>query len=97
MPQLKREVNRVICPILDNHACTDYLHWPVLFRASLSTSLQTCWRTFLQGLPEPFTPTQSPASLLYYIVHHDARGLAAGEARIPQLRDDSCPGDCAEL
>ena len=68
MPQLEREVNRVICPILDNHACTEYLHRPVVCRAVLSTSLQTCERIFLQGLPEPFASPPSLAGLRTYAI-----------------------------
>jgi len=68
MPQLEREVNRVICPILDNHACTEYLHRPVVCRAVLSTSLQTCERIFLHGQSEPFASPKSLGALRSYIV-----------------------------
>jgi len=68
MPQLEREVNRVICPILDNHACTEYLHRPVVCRAVLSTSLASCERIFLNGSPETFAAPTSLGGLRTYIV-----------------------------
>ncbi len=68
MPQLEREVNRVICPILDNHACTEYLHRPVVCRAVLSTSLPSCERIFLGGISEPFAAPPSLGGLRSYVV-----------------------------
>jgi Fe-S-cluster containining protein len=68
MPQLEREVHRVICPILDNHACSEYLHRPVVCRAVLSTSLEACQRIFLQASPETFTSPGSLGGLRSYIV-----------------------------
>jgi hypothetical protein len=54
MPQLQREVDRVVCPILEDHACAAYIHRPVVCRAVLSTSLESCVRIFTQGAREPF-------------------------------------------
>ena len=68
MPQLEREVSRVICPILDNHASTEYLHRPVVCRAVLSSSLPTCEQIFLNGAAEPFAAPVSLAGLRSYIV-----------------------------
>ena len=68
MPQLQREIDRVNCPILDNHACSEYLHRPVVCRAVLSTSLDTCERIFLKGSNIPFTAPPSLGSLRSYII-----------------------------
>ncbi|MBY0508887.1 MAG: YkgJ family cysteine cluster protein [Rhodospirillaceae bacterium] len=54
MPQLQREVDRVVCPILEDHACSAYANRPVVCRAVLSTSLDSCLRIFTQGIGEPF-------------------------------------------
>jgi Fe-S-cluster containining protein len=68
MPQLQREIDRVICPILDNHACSEYLARPVVCRAVLSTSLGTCERIFLKGANEPFTAPLSLGALRSFMI-----------------------------
>lgn len=68
MPQLQREIDRVICPILDNHACSEYAHRPVVCRAVLSTSLAVCERIFMKGSSEAFTAPPSLAGLRSYMV-----------------------------
>jgi hypothetical protein len=49
MPQMQREVDRVICPILEDHACAAYLNRPIVCRAVLSTSLDSCVKFFQQN------------------------------------------------
>jgi hypothetical protein len=68
MPQLQREVTRVICPILEEHACGEYDARPLVCRAVLSTSLETCVRIFTQGANEPFTAPKSLGALRSYMV-----------------------------
>ena len=68
MPQLEREIDRVICPILDNHACSEYLARPVVCRAVLSTSLPTCEQIFLKGESVPFTPPPSLGALRSFLI-----------------------------
>ncbi len=68
MPQLQREVDRVICPILDNHACSEYLARPLVCRAVLSTSLATCERIFVKGLAEPFTSPPSMGAMRSFLI-----------------------------
>lgn len=68
MPQLQREVTRVICPILADHACSEYEARPLVCRAVLSTSLEACVRIFTQGSTETFTAPQSLGALRSYMV-----------------------------
>lgn len=68
MPQLQREVTRVICPILENHACSEYLSRPVICRAVMSLSLETCQRIFVQGVGAPFTPPPNLDSVRAFLV-----------------------------
>jgi hypothetical protein len=46
IPEAEREVRRVVCPILEDKACSEYLPRPLVCRAVLSTSLDTCLRIF---------------------------------------------------
>ena len=79
MPQLQREVDRVICPILENHACSEYLHRPIVCRAVLSTSLETCLRVFQQGSQEKFTfPDNLSAVRSFTVVMMRAALILAG-------------------
>ena len=68
MPQLQREVTRVICPILEEQACSEYAARPVVCRAVLSTSLESCLRIFQQGGREPFPSPASLGGLRSYVV-----------------------------
>jgi hypothetical protein len=55
MSQLQREVDRVHCPILQDHACAAYVHRPTVCRAVLSTSLESCIKFFQGQSTAPFT------------------------------------------
>ncbi len=52
--QVYREVNRVICPILENHACSEYANRPVSCRYLLSKSLDVCEKILKRGEPAEF-------------------------------------------
>lgn len=68
MPQLQREVDRVHCPILIDGACSQYDVRPLVCRAVLSTSLESCLRIFQKGIPEPFQTPPSLGALRSYLV-----------------------------
>jgi len=54
IPQAAREVNRIHCPVLENNACSEYSARPVVCRAVMSKSLESCLRVFTQGSNEAF-------------------------------------------
>jgi Fe-S-cluster containining protein len=68
MPQLQREVTRVICPILDNNACSQYDVRPMVCRVVMSTSLESCVRIFTQSANEPFAAPKSLDALRSYLM-----------------------------
>jgi Fe-S-cluster containining protein len=68
MPQLQREVDRVVCPILVEHACSEYAARPMVCRAVMSTSLESCVRIFTAGSAEQFQQPASPGALRTYLV-----------------------------
>ncbi len=68
IPQGEREVKRVVCPILEDKACSEYLVRPVACRAVLSKSLETCLRIFEQNSGEPFPFTDDTTDIRVYIV-----------------------------
>ncbi len=79
MPQLQREIDRVICPILEEHACSAYGQRPVICRAVLSTSLASCIRFFQQGSNEKFMfPDGLGAVRSYMIIMLRAALVLAG-------------------
>ena len=52
IPQAERERRRIVCPILENQACSAYASRPVVCRYVLSTSLPACVRIFTQNSTE---------------------------------------------
>ena len=68
MPQLQREVTRVICPILDQNACSQYDVRPMVCRVVMSTSLESWVRIFTQGANEPFAAPKSLDALRSYLM-----------------------------
>ena len=68
MPQLQREVDRVHCPILVDGACSAYDVRPLVCRAVLSTSLESCLHIFQHGSTEPFQSPPSLGALRSYLV-----------------------------
>jgi hypothetical protein len=54
IPQAEREITRVVCPILEDKVCSEYLTRPLVCRAVLSSSLDTCLRVFERNSGEPF-------------------------------------------
>jgi Putative zinc- or iron-chelating domain len=68
IPQSEREVRRVVCPILQDNVCSEYLVRPVVCRAVLSKSLDTCLRIFEQNSGEPFPFTDDTTDVRVYIV-----------------------------
>lgn len=54
--QYVRENLRLPCPMLENRACSEYLSRPMVCRAVLSKSLDTCLRIFELKTDEAFTP-----------------------------------------
>ncbi len=68
MPQGQREIDRVHCPILVDGACSEYDVRPLVCRAVLSTSLESCLRIFQQGSTETFQTPPSLGALRSYLV-----------------------------
>lgn len=68
MPQHQREIGRAHCPILVDGACSEYGVRPLVCRAVLSTSLESCLRIFQQGSTEPFQTPPSLSALRSYLV-----------------------------
>ncbi len=54
IPESRREIERVQCPILDDHACSEYKDRPLVCRSVLSNSLEACVRIFRANSGEPF-------------------------------------------
>jgi len=63
-----REVNRVICPILRDKVCSEYMTRPLACRAVLSKSLETCLRIFEENSGEPFPFTDGTTDVRVYAV-----------------------------
>ena len=69
MPQMQREFDRVVCPILVDHACSAYAHRPVVCRSVLSTSLDRCLAIFQQNRNEPFAyPDGAEVARVYSVL-----------------------------
>ncbi len=54
IPQTQREIDRVVCPFLEDKVCSEYEPRPLVCRAVLSQSLPTCLRIFEENSGEPF-------------------------------------------
>lgn len=44
--QVRREIDRIACPVLEDNACSAYAHRPLVCRAVLSVSLPRCLEIF---------------------------------------------------
>jgi Putative zinc- or iron-chelating domain len=53
-PQHLRESSRIPCPMLEDRACSEYLHRPISCRYLLSTSLPACIRILQDNQAEAF-------------------------------------------
>ncbi|MBL8630071.1 MAG: hypothetical protein JNM81_10610 [Rhodospirillaceae bacterium] len=67
-PQLYREVKRVICPMLENHACSEYANRPVSCRYLLSKSLETCVKILQRGEEAEFQYTDNVVVIRSFII-----------------------------
>lgn len=61
--QYVREDLRLPCPLLENRACSEYLSRPMVCRAVLSKSLDTCLRIFELKTGEAFTPADPSSTV----------------------------------
>lgn len=61
--QYVREELRLPCPMLENRGCSEYLSRPMVCRAVLSKSLDTCLRIFELKSGEQFTPADASAAV----------------------------------
>ena len=68
MPQLQREVTRVMCPIMQEGACSQYAARPLVCRAVLSVSLESCLNIFQRGVNDTFKSPVSLGALRSYLV-----------------------------
>ncbi len=68
IPQLEREVRRVVCPILEDKACSEYAPRPLVCRAVLSKSLETCLRIFEQNSGEMVPFSDNTADIRGYVM-----------------------------
>jgi Fe-S-cluster containining protein len=68
MPQLHREIARLDCPMLEDNACSEYVSRPIVCRAVLSQSLETCVRIFQNGSAEKFAVVDNTQSIRAYAV-----------------------------
>jgi len=55
IPQHLRENQRIICPILEQHACAEYMNRPMVCRALMSKSLEACLQILVENRPTPMT------------------------------------------
>jgi hypothetical protein len=67
IPQLQREVDRIDCPMLEDGACSEYLDRPMVCRAVLSRSLDTCLRIFEQRSGEAFAHPEHSMGMRMYL------------------------------
>ncbi len=64
--QYVREDIRLPCPILENRACSEYATRPLVCRAVLSKSLDTCLRIFELKTGEAFAPANHSDAIRMY-------------------------------
>ena len=64
--QYVREDIRLPCPILENRACSEYATRPLVCRAVMSKSLDTCLRIFELKTGEAFAAADNSASIRMY-------------------------------
>lgn len=76
--QYVREDIRLPCPILENRACSEYATRPLVCRAVLSKSLDTCLRIFELKSGEPFADADNSASIRMYCLVVLRVGLILG-------------------
>jgi len=55
IPQKLRERQRIVCPVLENNACSLYASRPLICRSLLSTSLETCLTILVENRPAEMT------------------------------------------
>lgn len=68
IPQLEREVRRVVCPMLEDKACSEYAPRPLVCRAVLSKSLETCLRIFEENSGETMNFADNTTDIRGYVV-----------------------------
>ncbi|MBL8644927.1 MAG: hypothetical protein JNK21_13415 [Rhodospirillaceae bacterium] len=67
-PQVQREARRVICPILENHACSEYAHRPVSCRYLLSKSLEVCVKMLQRNEPAEFQFADNVVAMRSFVI-----------------------------
>lgn len=68
IPAPDREIRRVVCPILEDKACSEYAARPLVCRAVLSSSLPTCLRIFEENSGEAMPHADNTVDIRTYIV-----------------------------
>jgi len=63
-----REIERIICPILEDKACSEYAPRPLVCRAVLSKSLEACLRIFEQNSGEILPYSDNTMDIRTYLV-----------------------------
>ena len=66
--QTEREKQRVVCPILENKACSVYAPRPLVCRAVLSKSLEVCLRIFENNSGEQVPFSDNTVDVRGYVV-----------------------------
>ncbi len=66
--QEQRKAEHITCPILADHACSEYPDRPLVCRTVLSTSLPACLRIFGQNAPERFPHAENTVNIRTYFV-----------------------------
>ena len=68
IPQLERETRRVVCPILEDKACSEYAPRPLVCRAVLSKSLEACLKIFEENSGEMVPFADNTTDIRGYVV-----------------------------